>query len=194
MELPREIKYTYEDYYSWNDGKRYELIDGKVYLMSPGPSSTHQGISSNLVGQFYAYLKGKMCKVFAAPYDVRLNWDAGDDTVVQPDISVICDPSKIDERGCKGAPDMVIEILSPSSTKHDQIIKFNKYREAGVREYWIVNPETRVVQVNLLTNGEYAVRNYGDEDVVAVATLADCRIHLADVFPPAPPKEEPKGP
>jgi len=194
MEKSREIKYTYADYYSWNDGKRYELIDGDVYMMSPAPTSRHQEISINLVGQFYSYLKGKTCKVFAAPYDVRLNADAEDDTVVQPDISIICDPSKIEQHGCVGAPDMIIEILSPSSANRDQITQKKKYLEAGVKEYWIVDPEKRNVQVHLLVDGMYTRQFFRGGAAIAVQTLPGCHIHLADVFPPGHPDEDVKGP
>jgi Uma2 family endonuclease len=190
MQQPEKTKYTYADYLTWNDGKRYELIDGEVYMMSPAPSSVHQEISGRLFARLFNYLEGKTCKVFAAPFDVRLNAD----TVVQPDISVICDLNKIDERGCKGAPDMVVEILSPSSTRHDQFTKFKKYLAAGVQEFWIVNPETRTLQVHILKDEEYVSRAYGDTDSVPVSVLEDCHINMAEVFPPAPPEEEIKSP
>lgn len=184
MELPRGKKYTYADYLTWDDGNRYELIDGEVYMMS-APSSTHQRISVELATQLRVYLRGKRCEVFPAPFDVRLDADS-DDTVVQPDISVICDPTKVDERGCKGAPDMVIEILSPSTASHDQVLKFNKYLEVGVREYWMVYPDMRTVQVNLLIDGRYVIQGYYDERAtISVNVLENCQINLADVFPPA---------
>lgn len=196
MQMPREEEYTYADYASWEDSERYELLDGIPYMMAPAPSVEHQEISTSLVGQFYAYLKDKTCKVFSAPFDVRLNADTRDDTVVQPDITVVCDPKKIENgKNCQGAPDMVIEILSPSTARHDQLVKYNKYREAGVREYWIVNPMERFAQVHLLRDGEYITRSYGDAEMVPVAVLENCQINLAEVFPPAPPEEEkPRGP
>lgn len=183
MRLPRETYYTYADYLTWDDGKRYELIDGAVYMMSPAPSPVHQRVSGNLFLQLATYLKGKTCEVYAAPFDVRLDADGLDDTVVQPDLSVVCDPGKIDARGCKGAPDMVVEILSPGSVNHDQLVKFNKYRQAGVLEYWIVNPQARNVQVYLLRDGEYMGRMYGDTGLVAVDVLAGCEVDLGEVFP-----------
>ena len=183
MQLPQDEKYTYADYLKWDDGKRYELIDGVPYMMSPAPSPRHQEISVEIIRQLANYLVGKTCGVFSAPFDVRLNADAQDDTVVQPDISVVCDRSKIDERGCKGAPDMVAEILSPSSMRHDQIVKFRKYQEAGVREYWLVNPDIRAVQVFLLENGEYISRMYEGKDAVPVSVLEDCIVDLSSVFP-----------
>jgi len=187
MQVPEKQGYTYEDYYSWNDGKRYELIDGKVYMMSPAPSPAHQEICVGLVTQLYNYLRGKTCKVYPAPFDVRLNADAEDNTVVQPDITIVCDPSKIDSRACKGVPDMVVEILSPSTAKRDQLLKYNKYRDAGVLEYWVVNPDLRTVMVYTLKDGQYVCSAYGDSDNVKVGILDDCQINFADVFPPAPP-------
>jgi len=184
MQLPNKPKYTYADYANWSDGKRYELIDGEVYMMSPAPSVNHQEISVNLVFQFATFLKGKTCKVFSAPFDVRLNADAEDDTVVQPDISIVCDPDKIKNgKNCKGAPDMIIEILSPSSARRDQFYKFNQYLAAGVKEYWIVYPETKTVQAYTLTEGQYVGRAYCDADMITVSVLEDCQINLADVFP-----------
>jgi len=174
--------YTYEDYASWDDDKRYELIDGVVYLMSPAPTSEHQLISGELYGQLYNYLKGRPCRVFSAPFDVRLNFDGDDKTVVQPDILVVCDRSKIVKAGCNGAPDLVIEILSPSSGNRDRLLKFNKYLQAGVREYWIVDPECRVVEVYTLESGRYAISVYGEDDTVDVHVLEGCQIVLPEVF------------
>lgn len=178
-----ETTYTYSDYEKWDDGNRWELIDGVPYMMSPAPSPRHQEISTNLVILLGIYLKGKTCKVYAAPFDVRLNADSGYDTVVQPDISVICDPGKIDECGCKGAPDMVVEILSPATRKHDTSVKLKKYLEAGVREYWIVDQEDRTVFVYALQSGTYMLRVYEDTQSVPVGIFEDCIIDLAEVFP-----------
>ncbi|MDL2319351.1 Uma2 family endonuclease [Eubacteriales bacterium OttesenSCG-928-A19] len=189
MQQRKDERYTYADYITWDDGNRYELIDGEVYMMD-APKRVHQGISGAIFWRIAAYLEGKPCEVYAAPFDVRLNADAEDDTVVQPDISVICDPSKLDDRGCVGAPDMVVEILSPSSAEYDQGVKLNRYLEAGVRECWIVNPMHRFVQVNLLRDGEYHMRPYGDADAVPVSVLDGCVIELAKVFPAVPPEPE----
>jgi len=194
VQQPKSKKYTYADYLTWNDGGRYELIDGDVYMMSPSPSPAHQKISVGLCNQLYNYLKDKTCDVFAAPFDVRLNADTEDDTVVQPDISVICDPIKIDARGCNGAPDMVVEILSPTTARRDLVAKFNKYLAAGVREYWIVFPDTRNVMVHLLQYRQYVSHSYVDTDIINVSVLDGCQIIMAEVFPPAPPEEEPKSP
>ena len=174
--------YTYSDYLTWDDDARYELIDGVPYLMSPAPRQEHQEVSMEIAKQLAVFLTGKPCKVFAAPFDVRLNVDKADDTVVQPDILVVCDKSKLDGKSCNGAPDLVIEILSPSSLKSDRITKFNKYLQAGVREYWIVDPDQKTVDVYTLENGKYFAAVYSDTDVVPVSVLEGCEINLQDVF------------
>ena len=183
MTIPQEEQYyTYADYCTWDDGCRWELIDGIAYAMVPAPSTEHQGILVELTRQFSNFLKGKQCKVFIAPYDVRLNADSDDDTVVQPDLVVVCDHTKIDVKGCKGAPDIVVEILSPASLKHDRLIKFQAYQKAGVHEYWIVDPDAKTVSVHILDNGRYYVSSYGDADSVRVHVLEGCEIQLQDVF------------
>ena len=177
--------YTYSDYAGWNDDTRYELIDGMPYLMSPAPSEAHQTIAAELTYQLVSFLKGKPCKVLPAPFDVRLNANDGDDTVVQPDLLVVCDSPeapKLDGKVCTGAPDMVIEILSPSTARMDKFIKFRLYQKAGVREYWIVDPDTKTVQVCFLKNGEYVVNAYDDTENVTVQVLKGCTINLTDVF------------
>lgn len=177
------IKYTYMDYASTNDDNRYELIDGVMYLMSPGVAQIHQDISVELLGQFRDHLKGKPCKLYHPPFDVCLN-AAGDDdtTVVQPDLFVVCDKSKLDGKRCNGAPDLVIEILSPSTIKHDRVTKLGKYLQAGVREYWIVDPESKIVSVHILKEGEYIAKAYTDSDNVAVYVLEGCSINMKEVF------------
>ena len=185
-------KYTYSDYLTWDDDKRYELIDGEVYMMSPAPVRIHQRISMEIARQLANYLRGKTCEVYPAPFDVRLNADTKDDTVIQPDITVVCDPKKLDDQGCKGAPDMIIEILSPSTARRDQRFKFHQYLKAGVREYWIVYPDLKNVQVNLLADGKYSIQVYGDTDIVPVHVLEDCQITLADVFLPGSSEEAQK--
>jgi len=156
--------YTYADYLSWDDDTRYEIIDGIVYAMS-APTVRHQGISGELYGAFWEFLRGKPCRVFAAPFDVRLfpEEDESDTTVVQPDILVVCDPLKLaNGKACKGAPDLVVEILSDSTRILDLKVKAEKYREAGVKEYWIVNSDTLELMVNLLEDGRYASTVYRD--------------------------------
>lgn len=188
MALPQEKYYTYEDILNWPGDERVELINGEPHLMAPAPSPDHQGISVELTAQFRTYLRGKKCRVYHAPYDVRLFEEDGDqprhvDTVVQPDLVVICDPSKLDGHGCKGAPDLVIEILSPSTMRKDRLLKFNLYQKAGVKEYWIVDPDAKVVQVMTLEEGQYHVPLvYTASDTVPVGVLEDCKIDLKPVF------------
>jgi Uma2 family endonuclease len=159
-----EESYTYADYLSWNDDERYELIDGIAYMMA-APSITHQRISRELLGALWEFLRDRKCEVFAAPFDVRLfpEEDGSDTTVVQPDITVVCDPSKLsDGKACRGAPDLVVEILSGGSVIMDRKVKAEKYLEAGVKEYWIVNTEDLEVLVNVLTGARYVSTVYRD--------------------------------
>jgi Uma2 family endonuclease len=151
--------------------------------MMSAPLRKHQGISGQLFKQLIIFLTGHPCKVYYAPFDVRLfGRGDNDDTVVQPDITVVCDKSKLDEKGCNGAPDMIIEILSPSTLRHDTVRKFNKYLQAGVREYWIVDPESKTVSVHILENGQYATKEYADTDTISVYILKGCQINIQDVF------------
>lgn len=190
MALPAEKpRYTFADVLTWGESERVEIIDGDVIMMAPAPARVHQEISGELFAQIHAYLKGKKCKVYSAPFDVRLFEEDGDrpedvDTVVEPDIIVVCDPSKLDERGCKGAPDMVVEILSPATQRHDRFTKFSLYQRAGVREYWIVDPANKSVQSFILEDGHYAVKEFGTAgDKMNVNVLEDCVIDLSEVFP-----------
>jgi len=178
----RDTHYTYADYCAWDDGKRWELINGVAYAMCPAPSYDHQRIIVKLTIQLGMFLKGKPCKLLIAPFDVRLNSDDEDDTVVQPDLVVVCDSAKLDKNGCKGAPDFIIEILSPSTARHDRWLKYNLYKNAGVREFWIVDPDTKTVSVNVLKDGDYIGKAYGDTDIVPAAVLPGCEIDLRDVF------------
>ncbi|MDR1837915.1 MAG: Uma2 family endonuclease, partial [Treponema sp.] len=150
--------WTYKDYKDWElkPGERYEIIDGVAYAMS-APNTEHQRISMFLSGEFYSFLKGKPCQPFAAPYDVRLFYkeDESDNTVVQPDLVVVCDPEKLGKEGCRGAPDLVIEILSPSNNAIEMNRKLNIYRKAGVPEVWIIDPEEKQVDVYHLVNNRY---------------------------------------
>ncbi|MCL1919032.1 MAG: Uma2 family endonuclease [Peptococcaceae bacterium] len=173
--------YTWADYIAWDEKIRCELIDGMLYMMT-APSVMHQNICGSLFYQLFDFLKGKPCKVFIAPFDVRLDIDKGDDTVVQPDILVVCDKEKLDQKGCLGAPDLVVEILSPSSGTLDKVLKFNKYLQAGVREYWIVDPDSKAVNVYVLENGKYVASAYSEEDSMPSHVLEGCTITLADVF------------
>jgi Uma2 family endonuclease len=184
MPLSKEKSYyTYADYLDWDETERYEIINGEACMMAI-PSRMHQKISVALSAMLYNYLEGKPCEVYPAPFSVRLfpEEDGSDDTVVEPDITVVCDPFKLDDRGCNGAPDFIIEIISPSTARHDRIVKFNKYREAGVREYWIADPEEKIVSAYVLKDGHYRAVNYDDTAAVPVTILPGCEIDLKTVF------------
>ena len=177
--------FTYADYKDWElgVGERYELIYGEAYAMS-GSNTRHQEILGELFAQFHNYLRGKPCKVLSSPYDVRLFYeeDESDDTVVQPDILVICDKKKIGPEGCRGAPDLVIEILSPSNTAIEMERKFSLYLDAGVREYWIVDPENYRLKVSCFRDGTILTSTYGSADIVEVDIFPDLKIALEQVF------------
>ena len=187
MPLPQEKRYTLADALTWDESERIELIYGDPFMMAP-PVRIHQAALMELSAQLHAYLKGKKCKVYPAPFAVRLfeqNSDSPEDvdTMVEPDISVVCDSSKLDDIGCKGAPDLVMEILSPTTQRHDRFTKFNLYQQAGVQEYWIVDPASKSVQVFVLDDGRYVAKDFGTaEDTVKVNVLEDCTIDLSQVF------------
>ncbi len=180
--------YTYGDYKKWADTERWELIDGVPYNMTPAPSRRHQEISGELYVQFASYLRDKPCRVYAAPFDVRLpEGDEADDdisNVVQPDIAVVCDRAKLDDAGCKGSPDLIVEILSPATARKDMKEKFLLYEKRGVREYWLVDPAGKTVQVFRQTDagcfGRLEV--YGEEERIKVGIFDDLEIELAAVF------------
>ena len=189
MALPAEQRrYTFADVLTWDEDERAEIIDGEAIMMAPPPSRAHQKVSGEMFRQLANYLEGKRCEVYHAPFAVRLFEQDGDrpedvDTMVEPDISIVCDPSKLDKHGCKGAPDMVVEILSPSTRRHDRLVKLGLYQRAGVREYWIVNPEEKTVQVLTLADGLLLPHeDYGREDVAKVNVLDGCFIELSKVF------------
>ena len=175
-----DLQYTYADYLKWDDDRRRELIDGVPYLMAE-PSWRHQEISGNLFAQFYNFLKGKHCKVFM-PVDVRLNADTFDDTVVQPDLIIVCDHSILDKVCITGVPDIAIEILSPSTARYDKTTKFNTYLKAGIREYWVIDPNDETLAVHILKDGSYITHAYTKEETVPVHVLDGCIINLFEVF------------
>jgi Uma2 family endonuclease len=164
MPLPKQNTFTLEDIYALPDGERAELIDGELYMMAP-PNFIHQ----KLVHQFdkhignYVDEQGGSCEVIPAPFAVFLDKD--DKTYVEPDISVICDKKKLDEKGCHGAPDWIVEIVSPATQRMDYGVKLFKYRTAGVREYWIVNPLKKTVQTYVFGEEEYSEQFSFDEDI-----------------------------
>jgi len=183
QQAPQKTRYTYTDYEKWPEYPRFELFNGEAVEMS-APTGLHQEISMELSIQFGTFLRKKKCKVYAAPYDVRINYNTLDNTVVQPDLVIVCDTSKIENgKHCLGAPDMVIEILSESTQGVDRLRKFNIYLNAGVREYWIVSPIERLVQVCILKEGEYTISAYDDESIIPVHVLEGCKIDMREVFP-----------
>ena len=175
--------YTYTDLLEIDENVRAELHDGEIVMMAP-PLRQHQSILMELSYQIKNFLKGKKCKVYPAPFGVRLfpKKDKSDDTVFEPDITVVCDPEKLDERGCNGAPDLVIEILSQSTASYDRFYKYRKYQTAGVKEYWIVDPDQKYVQACILENSRYVVSMYDHTEKAPITVLDGCEIDLPAVF------------
>lgn len=178
MPLPQERTYTIEDIYDLPEGQRAELIDGQIYYMAP-PSRIHQRITGTLYRKIADYIdaKGGFCEPYIAPFAVYL--DEKSDTYVEPDISVICDKDKLDDKGCKGAPDWIIEVVSPSSRRMDYTLKLFKYRSSGVREYWIVDPEKKRITVYDLFNND--MNEYTFSDSVQVVIYKDLSIDFSQL-------------
>ena len=180
--------YTYADYLLWQFKERVELIKGKIFKMSPAPSTQHQKISGKLHLRIGGFFENHYCQAFFAPFDVRLPkkgqslTDQKIYTVVQPDLCVICDESKLDERGCLGAPDLIVEILSPGNSKTEMLNKFELYQESGVREYWLVEPSQNAVLVYVLNDaGEYVGLKPAVESVQSTI-FPDLKIDLSQIF------------
>jgi len=180
--------YTYADYLTWKFDEFVELIKGRVMRPMAGPSRLHQVYVGNIFGEVRQFLKRSMCQVYIAPFDVRLttagaNGDQQIQTVVQPDICVVCDPSKLDDRGCVGAPDWIVEILSPGNTTRDTRTKFDLYEESGVLEYWIVYPGVKTVAAFTLVAGQYQLTaEYTESGPIPVATLPGLNLEWAEIF------------
>ena len=176
----KEKFYTIEDIYALPDGQRAELIDGRMYMMAP-PNTRHQSLVSEFTVTIGSYIrsKGGNCKVFPAPFAVFLNKD--DQNYVEPDISVICDKSKLNDKGCSGAPDWIIEIISPSTSRIDYGVKLFKYRTAGVREYWIVNPVKKTVTVFDMEKEEKS-NQYDFDETIASCIYDDLKINIAGLL------------
>ncbi|WP_432744219.1 Uma2 family endonuclease [Methylobacter sp. G7] len=183
--------YSYADYLTWQFDETVELIKGKIMLMSPAPNVKHQDISMNLTRSLSVFFKHKKCRVYAAPFDVRL-YDRKKSilankeihTVVQPDLCVICDTQKLDEQGCNGAPDWIIEILSKGNSKKEMQIKYGLYAESGVTEYWLVYPyEQAVYQFVLDDNGRYQLKDmYANNGMAIPHLFPELTIDLSEVF------------
>ncbi|MEZ4902250.1 MAG: Uma2 family endonuclease [Spirosomataceae bacterium] len=183
--------YTYADYLKWTFEERLELIKGKIFNMSPAPARRHQKISGKLSLPIANYLVDKHCEMYAAPFDVRLappkSKKRNDNqiyTVVQPDICVICDLDKLDDRGCLGAPDLIIEILSPGNTKKEMSDKFEVYEENGVKEYWLVEPNDNAIFVYVLNDDHkyIGLRPYTEDDIITSSILPGLEISVSKIF------------
>jgi Uma2 family endonuclease len=176
-------RFTYADYLGWDTPDRFQLLEGELFMMS-SPTVDHQTISRELLIQFGLFLRGKPCQVFAAPLDVRLfpREDQSDDTVVQPDILVVCDRTRIGKNSVDGPPDLVIEISSPSNSFGEMFKKFQLYLEAGVREYWIIRPEAKQVQVHVLEEGRYLSSVYHQDAVIPVSILPPFSLDLKTLW------------
>jgi len=178
-------KWTYSDYKEWElkPGERFELVDGIAYALA-APNTEHQGISMVLSAKLFNYFEGKPCRPFAAPFDVRLFYeeDESDDTVVQPDLVVVCDSEKLGKEGCQGAPDLVIEILSPSNTAVEMHRKLNLYRVAGVKEYWVIDPEEKLVEAYHLNGDRYQAHILRKGDVLKSLLFSGLEIPLDTLF------------
>lgn len=188
-QLDMSKTYTYADYLTWKFNERVELIKGWIYKMSPAPRRLHQEVEGNLHIELGIYFKKSICKLYESPFDVRLIKNKGQSdqeitTVVQPDICVICDLEKLDDKGCVGAPDLIIEILSPSTIKKDYYEKFNLYQENGVKEYWLVNPEGKSLQIFYLDHGGYQEHETFEEkeETITSKLFSELKIEMTDVF------------
>ena len=188
-QIKQDDRFTYADYMTWDDDQRWELIDGQAFCMTPAPARLHQEWLGNLFSKFHVFLAGKPCKVYISPFDVRFSEhpDASDediDTVVQPDMVVFCDKSKLDDRGAKGAPDLLVEILSPGTSKRDITIKFELYQRHGVKEYWILYPNEKLLQLYRLGEDKKygSPQVFGPGESVQVAMLGELEISLDDLF------------
>jgi len=187
-DLDFDKTYTYADYLQWTFDDRLEILKGKLFKMTPAPNRMHQRLSGVIFNRMFQFLKGQPCHVYSAPFDVRLSRKNIDNksvtTVLQPDISVICDLSKLDDKGCVGAPDIVIEILSPGNNKKELRNKYEIYEEAGVKEYWIVWPDSQsFLKYTLNEEGKYIpskVLTLGDE--VTTPVLPGFVLNLEEVF------------
>lgn len=187
-ELDASLTYSYASYLNWLFPERVELIAGKIFKMSPAPSRVHQGVSINLLNPIINFLKGKPCKVYAAPFDVRFPKGSKADkdvfTVLQPDICVICDKSKLDARGCIGAPDLVVEILSPGNSKMELLHKYRVYEEFGVKEYWVVSQSDQNILIYTLNEeGKFIPSKiFTLSEKITSSVLPGFELALDDVF------------
>lgn len=179
--------YSYTDYLSWQLDEMVELIRGKVFRQAAAPRLIHQRISGKIFNPICNFLQGKSCEVFSAPFDVRLPVSSRDpdkiNTVVQPDLCVVCDPEKLDDLGCLGAPDLIVEILSPGNNKKEIQLKYEVYETSGVKEYWLVHPDERTLLIYTLESGKYRPsRLFTFGDWVRSLALPGFELDLDEVF------------
>lgn len=175
----RDLPFTWDDYRSWDDGQRWELIDGEAYAMSPAPRTRHQVVVTQLAIQLGTLLKGKRCQPFVAPVDVRLS----DVDVVQPDLVVVCDPAQVKPTHIEGAPTLVVEVLSPSTALYDRKLKMRLYAASGVQEVWLVTPYPWLVEVYVLDGATYRlIHSLSKNDTLRSPTLPELTLGLASVF------------
>ena len=187
-DIDASLTYSYAHYLTWLFDERVELIKGQIFKMSPAPSRIHQEVSTQVLGALFNFLNNKPCKVYTAPFDVRFPKESKADkdifTVLQPDICVICDLSKLDDRGCIGAPDIVVEILSPGNNKKELLNKYNVYQEFGVKEYWVISPSVKTVLIYTLDeSGKYQPSKlFTLSEIVTSSVLPGFELNLDKVF------------
>ncbi len=188
-QLDLKRKYSYADYLKWQFDERVELIKGWIHKMSPAPSRRHQKIEGDIFGSFWNHLRNNKCEVYHAPFDVRLLKNKGQsdkevETVVQPDIVVVCNTSILDDKGCNGAPDLIVEVLSPSTMKKDFNEKFNIYEANGVKEYWLVHPELKTFESYVLVHNtfELNLRFEKAEGIITTPLFPDFKLDCKDIF------------
>ncbi len=172
-------RFSWDDYLAWDNTERWELIGGQPFCMSPAPSSRHQVIVSRLLGRLFQHFEGRSCEPLVSPIDVKLSAE----DVVQPDIVVICDRSQITESHIEGAPTLAIEVLSPSTHRHDRVRKLRLYARAGIQEYWLVQPYPAVIEVLQLTGGHYRIAAaYTDTETLRSPSFPELELDLSTVF------------
>ena len=188
-QLDLNASYTYADYLLWNFKERVELIKGKIFKMSPAPSRSHQEISMTVTVILAKFLRNQSCRLYAAPFDVRLinfkesSKDNQITSVVQPDLCVICDANKLDEKGCIGAPDLIVEILSPGNSKREMTLKFDLYEENAVKEYWIVNQSDKTILIYVLKEGKYiGLKPIIETGKLESPTFPDLKFNVKNIF------------
>ena len=188
LPVEKKQRFTWNDYRSWDDGKRWEIVGGETFALTPSPASRHQSVVTTLARELAAFFKGKTCRVFVAPMDVKLS----DEDIVQPDLLVVCNPSQIRPTHIEGPPALAIEILSAHTYRHDRVRKLMLYARFGIKEYWIVNPYPSVSEIYILDSGAFRLHTgYEREDTLLSPTFPGLKITLADVFDfPLEPGEE----